>query len=77
MTTTRQQKIRVGLFAVVAGALFGVVLVVFAGLHFWQERTRYYIVFDDSVFGLEQGADVYVNGIRVGTVAEIGSHPTT
>ncbi|NVB80839.1 MAG: MCE family protein [Kofleriaceae bacterium] len=75
MTTTKQQKIRVGLFAVVAGALFGVVLVVFAGLHFWQSRSRYYIVFDDTVYGLEKGADVHVNGIRVGTVSGIGIAP--
>lgn len=72
MTTTKQQKIRVGLFAVVAGALLGIVLVVFAGLHFWQSSSRYYIVFDDTVYGLEKGADVHVNGIRVGTVSAIG-----
>jgi phospholipid/cholesterol/gamma-HCH transport system substrate-binding protein len=75
MTTTRQQKIRVGLFAVVAGALFGIVLVVFAGLHFWEDRSRYYIVFADSVYGLDKGADVFVNGIRVGTVTEIRIAP--
>ncbi len=75
MTTTKQQKIRVGLFAVVAGALSGIVLVVFAGLHFWEAQTRYYIVFDDTVYGLEKGADVHVNGIRVGTVSEIGIAP--
>lgn len=72
MTTTKQQKIRVGLFAVAAGALFGIVLVVFAGLHFWQTHSHYYIVFDDTVYGLEKGADVHVNGIRVGTVTGIG-----
>lgn len=72
MTTTKQQKIRVGLFAVVAGALFGIVLVVFAGIHFWQSRATYYVVFDETVYGLEKGADVHVNGIRVGTVTAIG-----
>lgn len=75
MTTTKQQKIRVGLFAVVAGALFGIVLVVFAGLHFWQARSHYYIEFADTVYGLEKGADVHVNGIRVGTISAIGIAP--
>ncbi|HEY5925896.1 MAG TPA: MlaD family protein [Kofleriaceae bacterium] len=72
MSTTKQQKIRIGLFAVAAGALFALVLVVFAGLHFWKSRNRYYVEFDSSVYGLEKGADVFLNGIRVGKVGDIG-----
>ena len=45
MTTTKQQKIRIGLFAVVAGALLGLVLVVFGGIHLWHDRDTYTIVF--------------------------------
>ena len=75
MSTTKQQKIRIGLFAVAAGALFALVLVVFAGLHFWQSRHRYYVEFDSSVYGLEKGADVFINGIRVGKVGDIGLAP--
>jgi phospholipid/cholesterol/gamma-HCH transport system substrate-binding protein len=68
MTTTKQQKIRIGLFAIVTGGLLGLVLVVFGGLHFWRDRDRYTVVFDSSVYGLESGADVYLNGVRVGSV---------
>lgn len=72
MTTTKQQKIRIGLFAVVTGALLGLVLVVFGGLHFWRDRAHYTLYFEDSVYGLESGAEVYLNGVRVGSVREIG-----
>jgi phospholipid/cholesterol/gamma-HCH transport system substrate-binding protein len=72
MTTTKQQKVRIGLFAVATGALLLLVLVTFAGVHFWQSRDRYYVEFDSTVYGLEKGADVYLNGIRIGKVAEIG-----
>ena len=75
MTTTKQQKIRIGLFAVAAGALFAVVLVVFAGVHFWKPRDRYYVEFDSTVYGLEKGADVFLNGIRVGKVGGIRLAP--
>jgi phospholipid/cholesterol/gamma-HCH transport system substrate-binding protein len=73
--TTQQQKIRVGVFAVVAGGLFGVVLVVFGGFHLWQHRNHYYIVFTESVAGLEEGAGVTLNGIPVGAVRSIKIEP--
>lgn len=72
MTTTKQQKVRIGLFALATGMLLGIVLVVFAGVHFWHVRDRYYVEFDSSVYGLENGADVFLNGIRVGKVVDIG-----
>jgi phospholipid/cholesterol/gamma-HCH transport system substrate-binding protein len=75
MTTSKQQKIRIGLFAVAAGALLAVVLVVFAGVHFWKPRNRYYVEFDKTVYGLERGADVFLNGIRVGKVGGIRLAP--
>ena len=71
MTTTRQQKIRIGLFAVIAGALLGLVLVVFGGLHFWRDRNHYGVVFSETVYGLESGAEVYLNGVRVGSVKDV------
>ena len=71
MKITREQKIRIGLFAVVAGGLAAMVLVVFGGLRFWQHRDHYFIVFDDSVNGLASGAEVTFNGIRVGNVDSI------
>ena len=75
MSTTKQQKIRIGIFAVVTGALLAIVLVVFAGLHFWHARTRYYVEFDSTVYGLEKGADVFLHGIRVGKVGNIALSP--
>ncbi len=71
----KAQKIRVGLFA--AGALFlvGFVLIVFGGMRFWEKSTQYSIVFDDSVIGLETGAEVYMNGIKVGAVKGIEVAP--
>jgi phospholipid/cholesterol/gamma-HCH transport system substrate-binding protein len=76
MTTSKQQKIRIGMFALATGILLGVVLVVFAGLHLWQDRARYYVEVTDSVYGLEAGADVHLNGIRVGKVGDIALSPT-
>lgn len=69
------QKIRVGVFTAITAALVTVVIVVFGGMRFWEDRPSYYIVFDGSVMGLEHGAQVYMNGIRVGSVQEIAPAP--
>lgn len=71
MTTSKQQKIRIGLFAVVSGALLGLVLVVFAGVHLFHRNKTYAIVFESSVYGLQDGADVTYNGVKVGSVDEV------
>ena len=71
MTTSKQQKIRIGLFAVVAGALLGLVLVVFAGVHLFHHDKSYVIVFQSSVEGLQDGADISYNGVKVGSVDEV------
>jgi phospholipid/cholesterol/gamma-HCH transport system substrate-binding protein len=72
---TRAQNIRVGLFAAATLVLFGVVLVVFGGLRFWEDVDHYHVVFDTSVAGLEPGAQVYLNGIKVGTVDDLAVVP--
>jgi len=69
--TSKAHKIRVGLFVAVTAGLLVAVLVVFGGLRFWENHTSYRIVFDGSVMGLEQGATVYLNGIKVGRVDDI------
>jgi len=71
MTTTRAQSIRVGLFAAVTLVLGAVVLIVFGGLRFWEKSDHYRVVFETSVIGLEPGAEVYINGIKVGTVDDL------
>jgi phospholipid/cholesterol/gamma-HCH transport system substrate-binding protein len=72
---TSAQSIRVGLFAAITLGLLALVLAVFGGLRFWETTDRYRIVFDTSVMGLEPGAQVYLNGIRVGTVADLDVAP--
>jgi phospholipid/cholesterol/gamma-HCH transport system substrate-binding protein len=70
MTTNgaRNRRIKVGLFALGAIALVGLVLIVFGGMRFWRDKATYRVVVADSVWGLERGAAVLHNGIRVGTV---------
>jgi phospholipid/cholesterol/gamma-HCH transport system substrate-binding protein len=73
--TTRSQRARIGLFVVAAGTLLAIVLFVFGGLRMWGGRDHYTIEFDDSVMGLATGAQVYLNGIRVGSVEDIEVSP--
>ena len=70
--STKTQKIKVGLFVAITGLLLLIVLVTFAGMRFWEGRERYHIVFSKSVMGLEKGARVYLNGVKVGAVEDIG-----
>jgi phospholipid/cholesterol/gamma-HCH transport system substrate-binding protein len=72
---SKARKIRVGLFTAVTGALVAIVVVVFGGLRFWEGRDRYTILFDGTVYGLETGANVYLNGMRVGKVTDIDAAP--
>jgi phospholipid/cholesterol/gamma-HCH transport system substrate-binding protein len=75
MKTTKEQKIRIGLFTAIAVALVAVVLVVFGGIRFWKHQNHYHLVFVDSVYGLQRGAEVYLHGIRVGSVRKIEVDP--
>jgi phospholipid/cholesterol/gamma-HCH transport system substrate-binding protein len=67
----KAQKIRVGLFTAATLALFAMVVTVFGGMRFWEKTDHYRIVFDTSVIGLEPGAEVYMNGIKVGRVDRV------
>jgi phospholipid/cholesterol/gamma-HCH transport system substrate-binding protein len=69
--SSKGQRLRVGAFTVVIAALVTFVLIVFGGLRFWEKRDHYRIVFSTSVMGLEQGAPVYLDGIRVGRVDDL------
>jgi phospholipid/cholesterol/gamma-HCH transport system substrate-binding protein len=68
---SKAQSIRVGLFGAATLVLVAVVVVVFGGVRFWEKTDSYRIVFDSSVIGLEPGAVVYLNGIKVGTVNDV------
>ncbi len=71
----KTHKIRIGLFVIGTAALAALALVVFGGVRFWSPSDHYVIHFEDSVLGLETGAQVYVNGIRAGKVESIELDP--
>lgn len=73
--TTRGQKIRIGAFVVATGILLTVVLAVWGGMRLWGHRKTYTIVFDGTVYGLEPGAQVYIEGIKVGRVENLAIVP--
>ena len=73
--TTRSHKARIGLFTISAAALLAIVLFVFGGLRLWGGREHYTVTFEGSVMGLQEGAQVYLNGIRVGSVSGIEVAP--
>lgn len=73
--SSKAQKVRVGLFVAITGLLLLVVLVTFAGMRFWEGRARYRIVFTGTVMGLEKGARVFLNGMKVGSVEDIRVAP--
>ncbi len=73
--TSKAQKIKLGVFVIATASLLALVLVVFGGLRLWETRDRYYIVFDESVLGLVDGAEVTFAGIRVGSVKSITLAP--
>ena len=68
---SKKRNIRVGLFVAATGALLALVLVVLAGMRFWESHDHYRIVFNGTVLGLQPGAQVFMNGTRVGTVDSI------
>jgi phospholipid/cholesterol/gamma-HCH transport system substrate-binding protein len=72
---SRAQKIRLSVFAVVSAVLLVTVLAVFAGVRFWEKRAGYRVDFEGTVLGLEIGAPVLVNGMRVGAVKSIELSP--
>ncbi len=69
---SKSKNLRAGAFVVGGLGLLAFVLVIFGGLRFWEREDSYRIEFDESVRGLEKGAYVYLEGIRVGRVADIG-----
>lgn len=75
MAVTRAQKVRLGVFVLVSGTLLVVSLVILTGLQLVQKRDAYTVVIADSVSGLETGAQVKYNGVRVGTVDGIRIDP--
>ncbi len=75
MTATRHLKLRIGVFAAIAGTLVGVVIAVWGGLHLLRHRDRYVIDIDGSVYGLVRGAEVFYDGVSTGNVRSIEVSP--
>ena len=69
---SKSKNLRAGIFVVGGLALLAFVVIIFGGLKFWEREASYRIEFAESVRGLEKGAYVYLEGIRVGRVSEIG-----
>ena len=68
---TRAQKVRLGIFVLVSTALLVGTLAVLAGFKMSQQRDLYTVRFTVSVSGLEVGAQVKYNGVRVGQVEAV------
>jgi phospholipid/cholesterol/gamma-HCH transport system substrate-binding protein len=69
--TPTQQKIRIGVLTAIAGALVCAVVMVWGGVHLFKHRLRYAIDLDGSVYGLTRGAEVFFNGLPVGSVRSL------
>ncbi len=72
---TRAQKLRLGIFLGVSGAILGGTLITMVGLAAIEKRDEYPIRFDGSVAGLSPGSPVRYNGIDVGRVERVAIDP--
>lgn len=72
---TRAQKVRLGVFVTLTLALFVGTLAVLAGLRLIDRRDTYTVRYHQSLSGLEPGAQVKYNGVRVGSVETIRINP--
>lgn len=61
----------VGMFVLGAVLLGMLAFISFGGTNFFSKPTRFVVYFDESVSGLDPGAAVKVNGVRIGRVAAI------
>lgn len=68
---TKISPATVGMFILGALALFVVGFLSFGGTNIFAKPSRFLIYFSESVSGLDPGAPVKLNGVRVGRVAAI------
>ena len=73
--TTRKQKVRLGIFAVSTAVLVVAILVIFAGVRFWEREKSYVVDIEGSVLGLASGSDVLLNGVKVGSIDDLAISP--
>lgn len=72
---TRAQKVKLGIFLLVAGGLIVASLAILIGLNTLEVQDKYHIEFRESVSGLEVGAPVKLRGVQIGTVRNIQVAP--
>lgn len=72
---TRAQKVRLGIFVSVSMTLLLGMLAVLVGERLGDKRDVYTTSFEETVSGLEIGAPVKYQGVRVGRVDEIAINP--
>jgi len=72
---TRAQKARLGLFVTVALLGLSAGLIAVLGHAVWEKRDVYIVRYTESVSGLEVGAQVKYNGVRVGRVEKLSIDP--
>ena len=61
----------IGAFVVGAVVLIATAFAVFGGSQIFKQKNRYVTVFDEPTNGLRVGANVLLNGVRVGYVSDI------
>jgi phospholipid/cholesterol/gamma-HCH transport system substrate-binding protein len=72
---TRAQRIRLGIFVVASVGILLALFVAVVGTTLWTDRDNYQVRYRISVSGLEIGAPVKYNGVRVGRVESIKIDP--
>lgn len=72
---TAGQKLRLGIFLGVSGAILGGTLITMIGLAAIEKRDEYPVHFQGSVAGLSPGSPVRYNGIDVGRVERVSIDP--
>jgi len=68
---TKISPAAVGMFILGAMTLFIVLFMSFGGSNIFTQPSRFLIYFDESVSGLDPGAPLKVNGVRIGRVAAV------
>ena len=68
---TKTEKFRLGLFLIASLLMLIAIVVMLVGTRMMEPRDKYSIRFDESVSGLDIGAQVKLSGVRVGQVEDI------
>lgn len=75
MSQTQRDTVKAGIFVIISGGVFVLILVVLLGRSWFRTERTFYTVFDSSVQGLEPGSPVKYLGVPAGTVSDIRFEP--